>query len=75
MIDKVLDVKGLNCPLPILKTRKALRAMAAGGTIEVLTTDPASTIDFPAFCEQTGNQLLEQSEVKGTFRFVIRRSV
>ena len=73
MADKTLDTKGLNCPLPILKTKKALGEVAKGGTLEVLATDPGSVADFAAFCETTGNVLVEQGEEGGVYRFVIQR--
>ena len=74
MPDKTLDTKGLACPLPILKTRKALSEMANGAKLEVLATDPGSVPDFMAFCEATGNVLVEHSEENGVFRFVIRHA-
>jgi tRNA 2-thiouridine synthesizing protein A len=74
MADKVLDTRGLSCPLPILKTKKAIREVPRGGTLEVLATDPGSLADFQVFCETTGNALLEHSEQAGTFRFLIRRT-
>ena len=74
MADKTLDAKGLNCPLPILKARKALKEVPAGGTLEVLATDPGSVADFQAFCRQTGNELVEHS-VEGTvYRFLIKHT-
>ena len=60
--DRELDVKGLNCPLPILRTKKALSDMASGQVLHVLATDPGSVKDFQAFAKQTGNQLLSNSE-------------
>lgn len=74
MADEVLDAKGLNCPLPILKAKKALSALPAGGTLEVLATDPGSVKDFEAFCRTTGNELVESGEEGGTFRFVLRHA-
>ena len=59
MADHTLDAKGLNCPLPILKARKALKEVPAGGTLEILATDPGSVADFEAFCRQTGNEIVE----------------
>ena len=74
MADKVLDARHLNCPIPILKTKRALDGVEPGGTLEVLATDPGSPDDFEAFAESTGNTLLEQSEIgEGVFRFVLRR--
>lgn len=73
MADHVLDAKGLNCPLPILKARKALKDVGAGETLEILSTDPGSVSDFQAFCRQTGNELIESSNDDSVFRFVIKR--
>lgn len=74
MADQLLDAKGLNCPLPILRAKKALKDLAAGGTLEILATDPGSIPDFQAFCRTTGNELLEHGEEKGgVYRFVIRK--
>ena len=73
MADATLDAKGLNCPLPILKARKALKDVADGGTLEILATDPGSVADFAAFCRQTGNEILEQSEDGGVYRFLIKK--
>lgn len=72
MPDKTLDTKGLNCPLPILKVKKAIAEVPKGGTLEVLATDPGSIADFEAFCTTTGNQLMERSESGGVYRFLIR---
>lgn len=74
MADQSLDTKGLNCPLPILRTKKALKDMPAGATLEVIATDPAAVKDFEAFCRSTGNELVESHAGNGTFTFVIRRS-
>jgi len=74
MADHTLDTKGLNCPLPILKARKALQEVPAGGTLEILSTDPGSVADFQAFCRQTGNELLESSNDDSVYRFLIKRS-
>ncbi len=73
MADHTLDAKGLNCPLPILKARKALKEVPADGTLEILATDPGSVADFEAFCRQTGTELLEHSEDGGTYRFLIKK--
>jgi tRNA 2-thiouridine synthesizing protein A len=72
--DKLLDTKGLNCPLPILKAKKAIADVKGGGTLEVLATDPGSVPDFKAFCEAGGHTLLEQTVDAGVFRFLIRRA-
>ena len=74
MADQVLDAKGLNCPLPIIKTKKLLNSMAAGATLEVLATDPGSVADFAAFCRTTGNEMVEQSQDGSIYRFIIRRA-
>ena len=74
MADKTIDAKGLNCPIPILKAKKGIVEVPAGGTLEVLATDPGSVADFQAFCRTTGNELLEQSESGGVYRFLIKRA-
>ncbi len=74
MADKTLDAKGLNCPLPILRAKKTLKEVPAGGTLEILATDPGSVADFEAFCRTTGNQLMESSANAGVYRFLIRRT-
>ena len=71
--DRELDARGLNCPLPILRTKKALNEMPTGNVLRVLATDPASVKDFQAFSRQTGNALIEQSEADGVYRFYLRR--
>jgi tRNA 2-thiouridine synthesizing protein A len=74
MADKTIDAKGVNCPIPILKAKKGITEVPAGGTLEVLATDPGSVADFQAFCRTTGNQLVEQSESGGVYRFLIKRA-
>ena len=74
MADQLLDVKGLNCPLPILRAKKALKDVPAGGTLEVLATDPGAVKDFEAFCRTTGNELLESNHTGDVFSFVIKRT-
>jgi len=74
MADQTLDAKGLNCPLPILRAKKALAQLPSGGTLEVLATDPGSIKDFEAFCRTTGNELVESENDGKIFRFVIRRT-
>ena len=71
--DADLDVRGLNCPLPILKTKKQLVLMQAGQLLRVRATDPHSVIDFMAFCDKTGNRLEEQAEVDGEYHFLLRK--
>lgn len=73
MADTVLDAKGMNCPLPILKTKKALQAMQPGGLLEVLATDPGSVADFESFCRQTGNQLVSSSKEGDVYKFLLKR--
>jgi tRNA 2-thiouridine synthesizing protein A len=73
MADQTLDAKGLNCPLPILKAKKALVALPPGGTLEVLATDPGAVKDFAAFSRTTGHELIEQSQEGNVLRFVLRR--
>jgi TusA-related sulfurtransferase len=72
-IDKELDARGLNCPLPILKAKKALSDMQSGQLLRVLATDAGSVRDFQAFAKQTGNELLEQLTVGAEFTHVLRR--
>jgi len=74
MADQVLDAKGLNCPLPILKAKKALKDLQAGQVLEVQSTDPGSVADFSAFCRTTGNEMLEQNEAGGVYTYLIRKS-
>lgn len=71
--DRDLDVKGLTCPLPILRTKKALADMASGEVLRILATDTGSLKDFPAFAKQTGNALLAHSEVNGVYEFFLKR--
>ena len=74
MADQVLDAKGLNCPLPILRAKKALKDVPVGGTLQILATDPGAVKDFEAFCRATGNDLLELKEDSKVFSFVIKRT-
>lgn len=74
MSDLLLDTTGLNCPLPILKTKKAMKDVPVGGTIEIFATDPAADADFKAFCRSTGHTLLEATQADKIYRFVIQRS-
>ena len=74
MADQVLDAKGLNCPLPILKAKKALKTMEGGKTLEIESTDPGSVADFAAFCRTTGNELVEQKEEGGVWTYLIRKT-
>ena len=72
-IDKEIDTRGLNCPLPILKAKKALADMVSGQLLRVVSTDPGSTRDFQAFSKQTGNELLEQQTAGADFIHILRR--
>lgn len=72
-VDRELDVKGLNCPLPILRTKKALSEMSTGQVLRVLATDAGSVKDFQAFARQTGHELLSWSETSQVFEYLLRR--
>ena len=72
-IAKTLDLKGLACPLPIAKTAVAIRDLQPGELLEAYTTDPGSVPDFNAWSKTTGNELVEQTEDAGVFRFLIRK--
>lgn len=72
-VDRELDVKGLACPLPILRTKKALAEMSSGQILRVLATDAHAAKDFQAFARQTGNELLSTVEVDATFEFLFKR--
>ena len=71
--DQELDARGLNCPLPILKAKKALAGLEPGQTLRILATDPGSVKDFEAFANQTGNELLESSQSENEFQFVLKK--
>ncbi|HMW56277.1 MAG: sulfurtransferase TusA family protein [Accumulibacter sp.] len=71
--DRELDVKGLNCPLPILRTKKTLSEMSQGEVLHVLATDPGSLKDFEAFARQTGNELLSSTESNRVFEYYLKR--
>lgn len=71
--DKELDVRGLNCPLPILRSKKSLADMASGQVLRIIATDPGAVIDFQVFSDQTGNILLSLSEVNKEFIFYIKK--
>ena len=74
MANQVLDAKGLNCPLPILRAKKALKDVPVGGTLQVIATDPGAVKDFEAFCRTTGNDLLESKAEGKLFEFLIKRT-
>ena len=71
--DKDLDVRGLNCPLPILRAKKALTELGSGQVLRVLATDPGAVKDFQAFAKQTGNQLLSHAEDDKVFTFFMKK--
>jgi len=72
-VNKEIDTRGLNCPLPILKAKKALADMSSGQVLKVVATDPGSMRDFQAFARQTGNELVEQSAANEEFVHFLRR--
>ena len=72
--DQELDACGLNCPLPILRAKKALTKMAGGEVLRIIATDPGSVKDFEAFARQTGNELLESTENEGKFYFRMKKT-
>ncbi len=69
-----LDARGLNCPLPILRTKKALATLSAGEVLQITATDPGSVKDLSSFCEQTGHEMLSSQQQSGEFHFKIRKS-
>jgi tRNA 2-thiouridine synthesizing protein A len=71
--DKELDARGLNCPLPILRCKKALAGVEPGQVLKIQTTDPGSVKDFQAFCKQTGNEIVSFSEVENEYTFFMRK--
>jgi tRNA 2-thiouridine synthesizing protein A len=72
-IDQQVDARGLNCPMPIVKTAQAIKGLASGQILEVLATDPGSTKDFAAWSKSTGNEMVEQTVDGGVFRFVLKK--
>ncbi len=73
MSEHLLDARGLKCPLPVLKARKAMKPLAAGDTLRVEATDPSAVQDFANFCETTGHELLESGQDGEVYRFLIRK--
>ncbi len=71
---EVLDLKGLKCPLPVLKTKKAMKALASGTTVEVITTDPMAFIDIPHFCNEHGHKLKSSEKDGDNGRFLIEKA-
>ena len=72
-IDQQVDARGLNCPMPIVKTAQAVKTLTSGQTLEVLATDPGSVKDFAAWSKTTGNAIIEQTTDGGVFRFVLKK--
>ena len=68
-----LDLKGLSCPLPIIKTAKAMKTLAPGQLLEVIATDPGSVADFKAWAQSTGNPLVEADQSEGVYRYVLKK--
>jgi tRNA 2-thiouridine synthesizing protein A len=71
--DELVDARGLSCPMPIVKTATAMRALASGKVVEVLATDPGSVKDFNAWARSTGNELIESTQEGSVYRFLIRK--
>ena len=71
---QTLDARGLNCPLPILRTKKTLAGMSAGEVLAITATDPGSLKDLDSFCSQTGNEMLSSEQANGEFHFRIRKA-
>ena len=74
MTTTILDATGLKCPLPVLRARKAMKTVDAGGVLEIKATDPGAVKDFQSFCETTGDELLEWREDAGVYLFRIRKA-
>lgn len=73
MVTKSLDLKGLLCPIPVVKMSKAIKEVEIGGVIEATATDPGVLADIPAWCKSTGNEMLSMDKEEGCFRFKVRR--
>lgn len=73
-IDKELDTRGLNCPLPILRARKTMNELSSGEVLKITATDPGSVKDIEAFCRQTGNELLDSSQEEDAFVFLLKKA-
>lgn len=69
-----LDARGLNCPLPILRTKKAMNGLGSGEVLKVVATDPGSVKDMEAFCKQTGNEMVSTNEAGGEYTFMIKKA-
>ncbi len=68
-----LDTKGMNCPMPILKAKKAMNQLEVGSTLKVFATDPGSVEDFSTFCRTGGHELIESIETEGVFTYIIKK--
>ena len=74
MTETVLDTRGLSCPLPVLRARKAMQQLAPGALLRVLATDPGTVKDFKAFCRASGHELVESRPQQGEFHFLLRKA-
>jgi len=74
-VNRILDARGLRCPLPIVKINTAIKEMKVGEIIKIICTDPGSKRDFESWCKKTGNQLLEMTEEDGVFTYIIQKAV
>ena len=72
-VTQTLDMKGFNCPIPVVKTAQAMKALRQGDVLEVLATDPGAVPDFNAWSKSTGNELIEHTDEGGVYRFVLRK--
>jgi tRNA 2-thiouridine synthesizing protein A len=72
-VDKILDLKGLACPQPVIKVNKGIKEIAVGQVLEAITTDPGSLSDFPAWARTSGNEILKTEQKDGLIRFIIKR--
>ncbi len=72
-VESTLDARGLNCPMPVVRTSQEIKKMSVGGVLELLATDPGSVADMIAWCKSTGNELLDRKSEDGVFKFYIRR--
>jgi len=73
-VDKVMDLKGLPCPMPVVKVSKGIKEVEVGQVIEAITTDPGSLADFPAWARTSGNEILDTVQGNGTIKFYIKRN-
>ena len=73
MADQELDTRGLNCPVPIMRAKKAMDSLATGQTLRIVATDPGTVRDFEAFAKTTGNKLMESSKANGEFIFLLMK--